>query len=337
MNRLLVPAKSNALRAITIQKPLPSAVVPCADKKVEEFLQNQVSKHVSRQVHKSVYFSSSNPSPTDVNTDKFKFEFEFSINKKEADDKEKREGPGGPPPKFNHLKEIERLLKKHQTTSVFPNSLGKLPQKLEDYIADDVKVEVNLHLRDYYEKMDMVKNMGNTLNEHMMDRLRRDFKEKNEGKKDEEDLDKDFDERKRRAEKIAARIIMSLDPTGTYESLFSKSGHYKNLKINGKEKSLLEFQKACRFVQVNHPMGTLECENIHSDEEAMEVSSKLRWINIDPVFPQNFRVYTYVTVSNKKITKVKITDVEKSKSAADKAKDALKSLGSMAAAPPAGK
>lgn len=332
-------------RLTIYSKTLASETLQCQDKKDQK--ESSLATEKDYKKNENTHIKKLNFEPENVNFSIYQIENEnlqkfnpFGKKAKPSTSQEEKEDanqPGsGPPPKFDHFKEISNLIKKSQTTSVFPHGLGQIDERLLNYIDEKVTVQVNLHLRDFYENKDrLVDGAQSTLDDSLLpDSIKND--------KERMDRRKKIKQRKsdgsNLSERMLADLLKKIDPTGTMSSLNPHSGHYyKNLKIKGKDNALKEYKAACNYVTLCFPIGTLTLESHNANAESQLVNSKLRWMNQDPVINMNFKIYTYFTIKQKRIVKIEITDVQKSKSAAEKAKDALKGLGAKATAPPAGK
>ena len=246
---------------------------------------------------------------------------DFKIIKKSEEQPKK--SPGGPPPPgFNVFKDISRNIRRAQNETVFPLSLGTVPEHVDKYISEDVKVQVNLHLRGYYDRLENLQNIGNKV----MDAS---DAGKERSKEDQEKINN--------ARQKMTKIFSDLDPTGTYKTLFGKPGYYKNLKIKGKANAKKEFKAACLFAVHNFALPSLTVQEHNNNEEEQVINSKLQWsCQMDQGLMgghSNFKIYTYYTVKDKKIIKIEITDVKKS-TLSDKAKDAVeKAAAAMAKSP----
>lgn len=188
------------------------------------------------------------------------------------------------------------LLEEAQSTNLLIT--GKLDDKLLDYIHDNVKVEVNLELRSWYERRKINRQL-------------------NEAK--ELDIDKSL-----------FGLLKNVDPTGKFNK--ETPNYYNRLVFRGKLRMLSELQSARIFLANNFVNQEIELIDHLSSYEKELINSKLRYsgkfknaggdaLNLQndhhsyEDLEQFLKIYTYFDVdfTINKIVKIEITDISKGK------------------------
>lgn len=182
------------------------------------------------------------------------------------------------PPKFDKLQHVSDVIKE-STSDLFLNQVAAegitqipkvqftpnfdyrplIPKQLDQVMDDNVKLKVNLKMKDYYERETLQKMYGSLYDSEDQERLNK-LRERYPDKTEEE-IRQIFNKNKKRQSDVInplAQFLNKLDPTGSTESFLKyvpgvkmDKNYYENMNIAGKNKVYEELVKACIFIFSN--------------------------------------------------------------------------------------